>query len=141
VPISEQTAVTFAAGAISDSSWAFYFPATSDAADSFEAGMPKHEGFWRKNHSEESSLPWPATAPDWPGSPDFLAALEKAEAVAEKIAYRGISLCRLCGRGNGNRSLRLNVWEWPEGFKHYIAAHSVRPSLDFERFIWNLSRG
>jgi hypothetical protein len=29
----------------------------------------------------------------------------------------------------------MDVWEWPEGFRHYVAEHEVRPSPEFELFV------
>ena len=135
VPITEQVAITFAAGLISDSFWAFYFPSTPDVAGAFEAGVPQYEGFWRQAYGERSDLPWPQPCPGWSSASEFLRALQHAEGVAERIVYRGLSICRLCGRMNGNSSFRLQVWEWPEGLKHYIADHNVRPTVEFASFI------
>lgn len=137
VPIDEQVAITFAAGVISDSSWAFYFPCAPDAIGAFEAGVPRYEGFWRGFHNEESDLPWPEPQPGWPDASRFLSALKQVEDIAERIRYRGVSHCRLCGCINGGSSFRLQVWEWPEGFKHYVAEHDVRPSVEFATFILN----
>jgi len=135
VPIHEQTAVTFAVGVISDSTYTFYFPSTPDVDGAFEAGIPRYEGFWRRTCNEESDLPWPEAQPGWANASEFLSALKHAEGVAERVICRGLSRCRLCGRTNGDSSFRLQVWEWPEGFRHYVADHSIRPSSDFERFV------
>jgi hypothetical protein len=95
----------------------------------------KKEGYWRRSYDEESELPWPIPEPGWVGRAGFLASLDQVEAVAERIAYRGFSLCRLCGRMNGHEGLRLAEWEWPAGFRHYVADHEIRPSRAFEAFI------
>jgi hypothetical protein len=139
VPIHEQVAITFAAGVISDSFWVFYFPSAPDVAGAFEASVPRYEGFWRQSHNEESELPWPEPQPGWLSAPEFLRALKRVEEVAERIQYRGLSRCRLCGCVNGDSSFRLQVWEWPEGFKHYVADHNVRPSQEFAHFILDSS--
>jgi hypothetical protein len=31
-------------------------------------------------------------------------------------------------------------WEWPEGFRHYVADHCVRPSVAFEHFVRERAR-
>lgn len=137
VPITEQVEITFAAGAISDSFWEFYFPCAPDASGAFEAGVPKYEGFWRQFHNEESDLPWPEPQSGWSSDSKFLSALKQIEGTAERIQYRGLSHCRLCGCINGSSSFRLEVWEWPEGFRHYVADHDVPPSVEFATFILN----
>jgi hypothetical protein len=49
--------------------------------------------------------------------------------------YRGSSTCRICGIRNGYREFNIAGWQWPSGFRHYIEAHNVRPSLAFQEFI------
>jgi len=95
----------------------------------------KREGYWRRSYDEESELPWPMPEPNWDDRVRFLALLDQVEAVAERKAYRGYSRCRVCGRLNGYEGLRLAQWEWPAGFRHYIADHQIRPSPAFEAFI------
>jgi hypothetical protein len=128
------SAMKFAA-LVLDDSWCFYVPAAEGADGSFEAVEAKYEGFWRGTQNEAADLPWPIPAPLWSGRGALIEALDRAEFAAERIAYRGYSRCRICGRQNGHESLRLAEWEWPAGYRHYIAEHFVRPSPDFERFI------
>jgi hypothetical protein len=101
----------------------------------------KFEGHWRVSVDEVSELPWPTPNPDWGERGAFLHALESVEGRAERIAYRGISICRICRCHNGHEGLRLGGWEWPAGYRHYIADHGVRPSLAFEDFILNHAAG
>lgn len=96
---------------------------------------PKREGYWRASHDQESELPWPTLEPCWGDRAEFLAALDRVEAVAERAAYRGYSLCRVCGSRNGHEGLRLAEWEWPAGLGHYVADHEIRASRAFETFI------
>jgi hypothetical protein len=98
-------------------------------------GVSRYEGHWKASESEGSDLPWPVSQPDWSDKGKFLTALAETESKAERVVYRGLSHCRLCGRVNGHVAFRMNVWEWPEGFKHYLADHDVRPTADFELFI------
>lgn len=49
----------------------------------------------------------------------------------EHAAYMGWSTCRLCGRDNGSREYTDGVYVWPEGLRHYIEAHAVRPPDEF----------
>ena len=124
----------FAAGIFGDF-WQFYIPALEDAVGAFEASVVKYEGYWRNSKEEVSELPWPTPERSWTGRLAFLALLESAEANAERVAYRGISLCRICRCKNGNAALQLENWDWPSGYKHYLVDHDVRPSADFEKFI------
>lgn len=50
-------------------------------------------------------------------------------------SYRGSSTCRMCGQLNGSREFIVGDWEWPSGYRHYIGAHSVKPSDEFQAFI------
>jgi len=108
-------------------------------AGTFVAREPEYEGYWRATIDERSDLPWPTPDTEWTGRAVFLRFLDGIEAHAERIAYRGMSICRVCGRLNGHEGLRLAGWEWPAGYKHYIADHGVRPSLAFERYILGLT--
>ncbi|MGD0894041.1 MAG: hypothetical protein ABR923_21175, partial [Terracidiphilus sp.] len=117
--------------------WRIYVPASPGEEGAFEASDARYEGFWRTSFGEESDLSWPEPVVAWTTKPKFLAALDRAEAIAESISYRGYSPCRLCNRGQGSQSLMLVEWQWPSGFRHYVAEHSVRPSITFEDFILN----
>jgi len=120
---------------IVDCHYRFYVPSSIEEEGAFEASEPRYEGYWRSSYEEAIDLPWPAPASEWTGRDIFIAFLMRAEEIAEKIQYRGYSHCRLCHCLNGSKSLRLAEWDWPEGFKHYVAEHSVRPSADFEEFL------
>ena len=50
-------------------------------------------------------------------------------------AYRGFSLCRLCGCQNGSSELTDGVWVWPEGLAHYVRRHDVRLPDVFIRYV------
>lgn len=94
----------------------------------------RQEGHWRRSRDERSPWRWPQPEHGWPALPAFLEALDRAEAAAERLVYRGISPCRLCGRPNGCVAFRLAGWEWPEGYRHYLADHAVRPTPAFQAF-------
>src|SRR5258705_1071615 len=130
----EGSAVKFAPLSLDDVWW-FYVPATQGEQGAFEASEPRYEGFWRRRIDEESELPWPVQVEHWPARAAFFASLWSIEAIAERIAYRGYSRCRVCGCQNGSESLRLGQWEWPAGFRHYVEEHQVRPSGEFVTFI------
>jgi hypothetical protein len=129
-----QSRVKFASCLV-ENTFGFYLPASPDAPGSINATTAEHEGHWRRSAEEASALPWPIPAPEWSGRTAFLSWLDKLEATAARITYRGKSLCRLCRCINGHEAFRLHCWEWPTGYRHYIAEHLVRPSEQFERFV------
>jgi hypothetical protein len=99
---------------------------------------PMREGFWYGPH--EPFLPMPvANTEDWPGRTRFLSKLmkleEKLDAEGNVTAYRGFSVCRICGKGNGSEEFRHKGWIWPSGLSHYVAEHNVRPSLAFMEMV------
>jgi hypothetical protein len=115
--------------------WRFYVPAEEGTAGAIEAIEPRYEGHWRASYNEASELPWPQVEYNWHGREPFLQALSAVEAKAERISYRGYSLCRFCGCTNEHEGLRVAEWEWPAGYRHYIVAHDVIPSAEFAEFI------
>ena len=110
-----------------------YLPA--DAGGGFRAEKPLYEGHWRATPDEHSELPWPSPEPSWTERTSFLQKLAEVEPTAYRVEYRGYSRCRLCGQENGRDGLRVDRWEWPAGYRHYIDDHDVRPSPQFEQFI------
>jgi hypothetical protein len=127
--------MTFGAERSVSGMWRFYVPASPGEPSSFEASSAKYEGYWRRSRNGPADLPWPHPDETWGARISFLIALDRVEANAERISSRGFSMCRLCHCRNGSRSYRFSDWEWPEGFRHYIAKHQVRPSAQFEQFI------
>jgi hypothetical protein len=113
----------------------FFVPATSTEEGAFETRIPRYEGFWRSSLHVDENLPWPHPEAKWPQRAAFLEVLDRAEAEAQRVSYRGFSHCRVCGSRNGSQSFRLDVWEWPQGFRHYVGDHEVRPSPEFELFV------
>lgn len=95
----------------------------------------REEGFWRRSPDEASPLPWPTADVVWPNQAQFLVKLDELETVASAIDYMGYSFCRLCGRENGASEFIAGGFVWPEGLRHYVADHGVRPSRDFELFV------
>lgn len=94
----------------------------------------KREGFWREG--KESSLPMPVARQEaWKGRGEFLKSLAKKEKRANKAKFKGDSLCRLCKKLNKSGEYSFEGWAWPEGFRHYVEKHNVRPSLAFQEFI------
>lgn len=100
---------------------------------------PRREGFWRS--SMEPDLPMPVADVDWPQRDAFLTRFAQVEGKARRLAYRGMSRCRVCGKSNGCETLSYRNWEWPSGFLHYLRDHGVKPSDDFIAFIDANSQG
>ena len=50
-------------------------------------------------------------------------------------AQAGISLCRLCRKGNGSAERTDGVYIWPDGLAHYVREHGVRPPVSVIRHI------
>lgn len=46
-------------------------------------------------------------------------------------ACTGLSPCRMCGKGNGSLELSDGTYVGPEGLKHYVQDHHVRPPEPF----------
>lgn len=88
------------------------------------------EGYWYSKYSPEYLMPQ-AQAEPWPGKAEFLKALDRWESDAHVVAYRGWSTCRICGCHNGSEEFEHDGWRWPQGYKHYIVEHNVKPSLAF----------
>jgi hypothetical protein len=127
--------IKFAVDHLQCGAWRFFVPAASTEQGAFEARTPRYEGFWRSSQQADENLPWPQPETKWPERAAFLKRLDRAEAEAQSISYRGYSPCRICGSRNGSQSFQLDVWEWPSGFRHYVAEHEVRPSPEFELFV------
>ncbi len=122
--------------------------------------MILREGFWAAKPvyiDEESTspvagsdedllplaLPIHSSAP-WHGKRIFVRALDKVEDAAKDtnnvVQYRGSSMCRCCGKLNGSSEFQVAIggdhaWHWPNGLRHYIEVHNVRPSQAFIDFI------
>jgi hypothetical protein len=106
------------------------------------------EGFW-KGYGEAEFLPMPvANKQPWQGQDIFLKALCQLEDKLTKAyenrdpnsyshinAYRGWSTCRICDIHNGSREFDYNGYVWPQGFRHYIKDHNVKPTDGFIQMI------
>ncbi len=102
-----------------------------------EEGSPGRllrEGFWKPDDHSYLPLPQPSEFA-WRGKSDFLVSLSRVEAKAKQVSYRGWSTCRICKEPNGSREFRHEGWAWPQGYRHYVEEHNVRPSLAFHEFI------
>ena len=125
----------FAADSTNDDIHYFWLPARPSDEGAFVAPHPTYEGHWRLPDVPEDVRPWPQPDYTWRERADFLEMLSRVEAKAECIMYRGLSICRICKKQNGYEAFRLMEWEWPAGYRHYLADHAVRPTTEFEAFI------
>jgi hypothetical protein len=125
----------FATDVADDGSEHYWLPALGSEAGAFAASALSYEGHWSLPNVPGDDRPWPVSDPTWSGLSAFLPLLDRAEGKAERIAYRGKSYCRLCDQINGHVAYRLNQWEWPEGYRHYLTDHAVRPTREFEAFL------
>ena len=97
---------------------------------------PRREGFWYSNDSENRHFPKPVPHErSMGGQKTFLSKMEGVESRCDVRHYKGWSECRLCGERVGSREYRHKGWVWPEGFRHYILVHNVRPSAEFVNFM------
>lgn len=106
------------------------------------------EGFWR-NERDPSTKNLPrvrAREKPFRGQVEFLSALHRVEAYHPEINpqhSKGWSNCRCCDKKNGSVQFKLRAlgvtWEWPNGFRHYVEDHNVRPSLAFHEWILAVS--
>lgn len=87
------------------------------------------EGFWSKTNRPQPG----GITSRW--AAQFVAQLSRVEAKARKRGYKGSSKCRVCGQRNGSYEFDYRGWVWPEGLKHYIIEHNVKPSGRFIIFI------
>jgi hypothetical protein len=96
---------------------------------------PNREGYWVSTYEKLLPIPIPNKDP-WPEEAKFLQALAAIECGNPKrTQYRGFAICRLCGTTNGSEDIEYGGWVWPSGYRHYIEAHHVRPSLAFQEFV------
>lgn len=94
----------------------------------------KKEGYWYSAQSPH--LPHPiARTRQFKGKTEFLAALDAVEAKARKRQFKGFSICRVCDCANGSADHSYKEWEWPSGYRHYVAKHNVEPTAEFRTFI------
>jgi hypothetical protein len=76
----------------------------------------------------------------WTHRIEFLQGLDRIEEIAESMDWMGYSDCRLCGQPNGASEFQAEHWVWPEGYRHYITEHMIRPTADFETFVLSAYR-
>lgn len=114
------------------------------------------EGYWRRHavippkdnfpganmrhyvNTMGAEFPWPVPMEiegfDVQDFINKLVDIEEREGGAEKVLYRGFSICRLTGENLGNAEFEFRGWKWPDGLVHYIRM-GVPPSAAFYHFI------
>jgi len=83
--------INFAVDHLECGVWRFFVPAASTEEAAFEARNPRYEGFWRSSSRTDENLPWPQRETKWPERAAFLKTLDRAEAEAQRVSYRGFS--------------------------------------------------
>lgn len=95
----------------------------------------RQEGFWcmkEEEHNLFKEYPYPKeNQMTQEEITEFLGKLEKVEKKTPTFRYMGYSNCRICGQRNGTQTYYTDLFAWPEGYKHYIKEHGVRPSAAF----------
>ena len=97
----------------------------------FSVAIGHHEsvlirvGYWASHR--DPTLPRPEDMIDgaWDDRERDLTARYFASGTKARL-YMGPSMCRLCGKPNGNEELSDGVYIWPEGLSHYVTVHGVR---------------
>lgn len=107
-----------------------------------ETVMERKVGFWNNNKNQfpEYPLPYERDKP-WKGRRDFLESLITLEDLIRKHKvgrinrFRGFSSCRCCNEVNGSHEFHYDGWTWPEGLRHYVEKHNVKPDQVFIDFL------
>jgi len=103
----------------------------------------KQVGYWAEDakswdQKKGDKLPMPiARASPWRGQRKFLVALGALESKLFCRHAKGTSKCRICGARNGSGTYTWNGFEWPDGFRHYVEIHNVKPPLEFRDAVIN----
>ena len=115
------------------------------------------EGYWASDQDPSKDIykgeyPWPQSS-SFPEKEEFMIKLTKVEEYLKLkeetkikdeedyvISYRGLSRCRICNEKNGYKEYVFKFSKngkvnWPEGFRHYVEAHEIRPSDKFVEII------
>ena len=88
-------------------------------------------GYWKGGDGNER-YPDPAKLVDKSWDKD-----ERARVLAHLKAgksagmFKGMSMCRICGKTNGSGEQSDGVYRWPNGLAHYLTAHHVKPPQAF----------
>lgn len=97
-------------------------------------------GFWSSEYEPYLPIPVPSPRP-WQMQALFCTLLSRLQdSKAKFVDYRGFSLCRCCGRPNGNREFTYGHFTWPEGLLHYVVDHNITPPSDFIAFVLNTGK-
>ena len=93
------------------------------------------EGFWYSKLEPNFPKPCRGLFTNKKERDIFLNNLEEVELHARIIIYKGPSNCRICNNLNGCATYHFEYknirYEWPDGFKHYIEKHKVKPTKQF----------
>lgn len=108
--------------------WRFFVPAASTEEGALEVRIPRYEGFWRSSSHADENLPWPQPQPKWPQSASFLEVLDRAEADAESVSYRGFS--HYAAFADAETAVKVFDWMSGSGLR---ASDTMWPTTKFAR--------
>lgn len=91
---------------------------------------PVHVGYWPPNPAGSAMIA-AAAAPDFLASPFGRVCLWLCDRPTGLTRWRGVTRCRICGILNGSKCFHRDGLAWPQGFKHYIEAHGLKPDQVF----------
>ncbi len=91
----------------------------------------KVEGYWWSEQEPHFSRPQVNSFKAYQEKLFVLTELDIRTAKSNITHFKGYSTCRICGCRNGSQAHTLDGWVWPEGFRHYIDVHNVKPSAEF----------
>ena len=90
----------------------------------------------------------PLTDHSWPNPADFIDEswdADERDFIADYLGrgqlvfgFMGYSMCRMCGRENGDLELSDGKYLWPDGLVHYVADHGVRLPSEFVRHAYQV---
>ncbi len=99
----------------------------------------KRVGFWNNANNDYPQYPLVSSCvdPSWEDH-ERAAVIDYLHTVGRReSSYRGMSICRCCGRHNGSEERTDGVYLWPSGFAHYLIEHDVKPPQDFLDHVWD----
>lgn len=95
-------------------------------------------GYWSDG---KNGFPMP-TANEVNNNDEAVLKLEAIFALGEEIYCKGMSPCRCCNKMNGSSEFHIqdnkNTYIIPEGYKHYLQDHKIKPSPLIDQLYENL---
>ena len=95
--------------------------------------MTERIGYWENASNTEEGRKEVEAAEGMMTAEEHEAVLKYIEASEIVIRYKGFARCRACGKPVGSCDMLTpnKRFVFPQGYEHYITAHSVRSPEDF----------